>query len=95
MSPKHSLGPLKGQNDEIINNDLEKANLLNDYFHSVYIPDDGTFPLFPSRTNINLPTPVFSVTDVRKSLLSSSSSISCGPDGVPPILLKKFPELTL
>ena len=95
MSPKHSLGPLKGQNDEIINNDLEKANLLNDYFHSVYIPDDGTFPPFPSRTNINLPTPVFSVTDVRKSLLSSSSSISCGPDGVPPILLKKFPELSL
>ena len=95
MSPKHSLGPLKGQNDEIINNDLEKANLLNDYFHSVYIPDDGTFPPFPSRTNINMPTPVFSVTDVRKSLLSSSSSISCGPDGVPPILLKKFPELSL
>ena len=40
-----------------------------------------------------MPTPIFSVTDTRKSLSVSSTSISCGPDGVPPLHLKKFPEL--
>ena len=40
-----------------------------------------------------MPTPIFSVTDTRKSLSVSSTSISCGPYGVPPLHLKKFPEL--
>ena len=40
-----------------------------------------------------MPTPIISVTDIRKSLTASSTSISCGPDGIPPLLLKKFSEL--
>jgi hypothetical protein len=57
------------------------------------INDDNNSPVFGKRTNSVLPTPIFTPPEVRKVLAESNSSSSCGPDGCPPIILKKFPEL--
>jgi hypothetical protein len=40
-------------------------------------------------------TPSFSPSEVRKALIDSKNSSSCGPDGCSSLFLKKFPELCL
>ena len=55
--------------------------------------DDGDSPPFHPHTDKAMPTPIFSVSDIRKSLSASSSSILYGFDGIPLLLLKKFCEL--
>ena len=93
MHPSHRIGPIKHPDGTTTINNTERADLFNNFFYSVFVPNDGNSPLFRPRTDKAMPTPIFSVTDIRKSLTASSTSISCGPDGIPPLLLKKFPEL--
>ena len=93
MHPSHRIGPIKRPDGTTTINNTERADLFNNFFHSVFVPDDGNSPLFRPRTDKAMPTPFFSVTGIRKSLTASSTSISCGPDGISPLLLKKFPEL--
>ena len=93
MGPLTSIGPMKDTNGLLVENDLDKAELFNNFFHSVYISDDDNAPPFENRTNVIMPTPTFTRTDVKRALSESKNSSSCGPDGCPPLLLKKFPEL--
>ena len=93
MGPLTSIGPIKDTNGLLVENDLDKAELFNDFFHSVYISDDDNAPPFENRTNVIMPTPTFTRADVKRALSESKNSSSCGPDGCPPLLLKKFPEL--
>ena len=67
--------------------------VFNNFFLNVFVPDDGNSLHFPSYIDIVMLTPVYLVSDIRKSLSASSSSITCGTDGIPPLLLNKFPEL--
>ena len=89
MHPSYRIGPIKRPDGTTTINDTERADLFNNFFHSVFAPDDGNSSPFCPRTDKAMPTPIFSVTNIRKSLSASSSSISCGPDGIPPLLLKK------
>ena len=94
MHPSYRIGPIKRSDGTITINDIERADLFNNFFHIVFLSLMMTIlPPFRPRTDKAMPTPIFSVTDIRKSLFASSSSISCGPDGIPPLLLKTFPEL--
>ena len=50
------IAPLCNNAGTLFTNDSEKANLLNSYFESVFIKDDGNLPNFPSRLpSANLP----------------------------------------
>ena len=82
-----SIGPIKDTNGLLVENDLVKAELFNNFFHSVYVSNDD------NATHVIMPTPTFIGADVKKALSESKNSPSCGPDGYPPLLLKKFPEL--
>ena len=93
MHPSHCIGPIKRPDGTTTINDTERADLFNNFFHNVFVPDDGNSPLFRPRTDKAMPTPIFSITDIGKSLIASSTSTSCGSDGIPPLLLKKFIEL--
>ena len=93
MHSSYRIGLFKRPDGITTINDTERADLFNTFFHIVFFPDDGNSPPFRPRTDKAMPTPIFSVTDIRKSLSASNSSISCGPDGVTPLLLKKCPEL--
>ncbi len=93
IHPVPHLGPLRDSTGNLISSDLGRAELLNSYFQSVYVQDNGMSPIFQSRSDVNLQNPVVSISDVKKSLAAASSSYSCDPDGCPPVLLKKLPEL--
>jgi len=51
LSCKSGVGPLKSGFNKIIVSDVEKAELLNNYFSSVFTIDDGVFPKFCRRVD--------------------------------------------
>ena len=93
MSSLTSIDPKKDTNGLFVENDLNKAELVNNFFHSVYISNNDNAPPFDNRTNVIMPTPTFTKADVKKALSESKNSSLCGPDGCPPLFLKKYPEL--
>ena len=95
MSSNTSIGPITNSAGAQVTQDREKAEIFNDFCHSVYTQDDGLSPAFNPHTNKIISTPVFSVDDVRRVLTESKNSFTCGPDGCPTIFLTKFPELSL
>ena len=80
--------------NNLIDCDLGEAEFLSEFFHSVCTHDDKNTPIFANRTGSVMPTPIFTVADVKLTLTETKSSTSCGPDGVSPLFLKKFPELS-
>ena len=71
--------------------DLEKAELLNSFFQSVFtIEDSGPLPPPPSVTCDQV-LEHFSIEeeDVRKILVSLQVNKACGPDGINPLILMK------
>ena len=93
MSPLTNIGPIKDINGLLVENDLDKAEFFNNFFHSVYISDDDNATPFDNRTNVIMPTPTFTSANVKKALSEYKNSLSCGPDECPPLFLKKFPKL--
>ena len=65
-----SISPIKDTNGLLVENDLDKAELFNNFFHSVYISDDDNAPPFDNRTNVIMPTPTFTIVDVKKPSLN-------------------------
>ena len=91
------IAPLSDASNNFIFSDIEKANLLNDYFQSVFTQDDGSLPRFPKRTHspdsicdVNI-TP----TIVRKIIHKLKTNSTAGPDTLPPVFfLRTEPLIT-
>ena len=49
IGDRSGIAPLKNNENTLITLDCDKANLLNEYFESVFTDDDGSQPHFPSR----------------------------------------------
>ena len=49
LSSKTGIAPLLDSSGNLTVSDSERANLLNEYFHSVFTIDDGNLPAFPRR----------------------------------------------
>ena len=49
LSSKSGVAPLRNPDNILVTDDVDKADLLNEYFQSVFTTDDGTLPPFPSR----------------------------------------------
>ena len=49
LSSKSGIAPLYDKFNNLVTHDGDKANLLNEYFYSVFTNDDGQLPLFPRR----------------------------------------------
>ena len=88
LSSKSGIAPLKSRNDKIVCTDEETANLLNEYFESVFTIDNGSLPSFPHR----LPAESVLKEDieihpkiVEKILKKIKTNSSAEPDGLPPI----------
>jgi len=54
LSCKSGVGPLKTGAGEVIVSDVEKAEVLNKYFTSVFTVDNGIFPDFGRRVDKNI-----------------------------------------
>ena len=83
LTSKSGIAPLKTDNDILLTNDTDKANLLNDYFHSVFTSDDGTFPFFSTRLisdNINISDVKISPKIIQNVLRKLKINSAAGPD---------------
>ena len=85
-----SIPPLKA-NGNIIENDVEKASALNDYFASQSTVDDSNVVLPPIHPLDYPPLEMITITseEVFDSLQNLNISKSCGPDLINPRLLKE------
>ena len=77
----HGIGPLL-MNNEIFTSDADKANILNQYFETIFTLDNNILPNFPMRTDksiddINIsPSIVYSI--LKKLRINSAA----GPGGL-------------
>ncbi len=91
---KESVPALKKSDNSLVVEDLEKCNLLNDFFSSVFTRDNGYIPPFPRRDalrpNDKLMNVGFDILTVRNALKALPSKISSTPDGLPSLFFKKL-----
>jgi hypothetical protein len=87
--------PRPGEDVELTTSDEEKAEVLLDFFSSIFTTEDkGTMPPFDSR-NVQSVLEYIDVTDdkVKSFLLKLNTSKSPGPDGLHPRVLKELAEI--
>ena len=79
---------------KLITENQEKANLLNDYFSSVFInePDTGIPHLNLKHCMQNMQKPIINEASVYKLLSRLNPNKSCGPDGIHPRFIKELAE---
>ena len=86
------MGALRDSNGTAYTNDAEKAELLNSYFASTCVKDNGTLPPFDKRipAGDEFDNVIFTPENVLRVLRKLKSSKSSGPDGFPSDLFKKL-----
>ena len=94
LSSSTGVAPLANSSGTLITDDSDKANLLNSYFQSVFIHDDGNIPLFPSRFTPPTQHSVLSDVHITPQIISRivqkiKPHSSAGPDNLPPIFFRK------
>ena len=77
---------------EMATDDVTKAELLNNYFASVYTADDGNTPAFARQVpdTAKLDTIEFTSTDVLNCIKKLKPKSSTGPDELPPLAVKEL-----
>lgn len=93
---REGVSDLKDSSGEKVSDDKMKANILNDFFCSVFTKENlDNLPHLEPRLDSDIPkleNIVFSRDDVLKKLKNLDPSKSCGPDGLHPRLLKELAE---
>ncbi len=87
-----TIDPLAKRDGNIVNEDTEMANILNDFFASVFTDEDlGDIKLFAARHNDN--TYLNSIHITERDILEAVNNINVnktpGPDKISPRILKK------
>jgi len=92
LSCKSGVGPLRSDSGNIITDDASKANLLNNYFQSVFTVDDGNLPPFTRRVpdNVSIGTIHFSPGTIIKAIKVCKHSRTLDPDGFSNYVLKQL-----
>ena len=89
----NGIAPLFDTNGNLITSEIEKANLLNDYFESVFTIDNGLLPEFSTRFPPDSPKIIddikISPEIINRILLDLKSNSAAGPDNIPSIFYKK------
>ena len=88
------IAPLYNNTGSLFPSDLDKANILNSYFESVFIKDDGNLPTFPSRLPITTPTTEINDIHISPAVLQRAMEklktySAAGPDLLPPMFYSK------
>ena len=85
---KDRIGPLKSTNGEVTENDTEQANILNDYFQTVFTDKIEPEQRRPATAE-DLSLVYFSPEEVAQTIKTLKLKSSPGPDGITPRLLKE------
>ena len=82
MSNKSGIGALYSSSGGVKTSDLDKAELLNEYFSSTCTVDDGILPVIPNINpeKANIDSIHFTANDVQRAIKKMKSSTSCGSD---------------
>ena len=93
-STRSGIGDLKRDDGTIASTDKEKAQVLNDFFQSVFTEEPyGELPKAPQFTfNSPLTNIDFKTEDIRKLLTKLKSGKAAGADDIPTILLTETAE---
>lgn len=77
---------------ELVTDDATKAELLTNYFASVYTVDDGNTPAFVRQVDdfTKLDTVVFTSTDVFNCIKKLKPKSATGRDELSPFVVKKI-----
>ena len=92
MKTKSGIADLIKSDNTMASSSKDKANVLNDFFSSVFTREDRSYiPDFP-RASYNVPIADMSITieDVKKKLDALNPNKATDPDEIPPRLLKEF-----
>lgn len=90
------ISPLDKGNGETATGDAEKANILNDYFSSVFTRENVTnLPYVSEGENsggATLKEVIVTPDAVKEKLQKLDVNKACGPDGIPPRVLRELAE---
>ena len=88
---RSDIGPLYDEAGHVVTGSCEKANLLNKYFASVNIIDNGLIPPAAKVMQYKsvLDSVVFTPGIVAKAIRKLKNNLSCGPDNIPPLFYKQ------
>ena len=74
--------------DSLKFDDVDKANILQDQFSSVFtVEDDSRIPSMPTRTNQKVNNLIITESMILEEILALNLNKSCGPDDVSPFML--------
>ena len=91
QKPKDGVANLLKPDGSLTENDMEKADVLNAFFSSVFTREDlDNIPPFPSRCSNVISRIEISEDDMCKKLADLNPTKSCGPDGIHPRVLKEL-----
>ena len=92
---KNNISPLRDSEGNLVTSDLEKAELMNKYFTSVFtIEDPSTNPEPPIRYEGSQPLDriTFTLEDIKKKIKKLNKFKAPGPDEIHPRELKELEE---
>ena len=92
LSCKRGIGALKKDNGDVGLTDVERANLLNDYFASVTVKDNGSMPVFDRVVpdDAKIESVDFTIENVFAAIKKLKAGGSSGPDGFPLSCLRSW-----
>ena len=88
LSCKSKVGPLKSPSGDMIVDDVSKAEMLSNYFASVFTVDDGNLPEFNRRVDndVYIDQIIFSAADIA----SLKCTRTTDPHGFNSLFLKRL-----
>jgi len=88
---RSGIGALIDNARNAIVNDLDKANIFNEYFASVGTVDNNALPPCTKVSIENMLSNVeFNSDNVMLAMNKLKANLSSGPDGLPPLLFKRL-----
>ena len=93
LSHKDDVAPLFNSRNELVISEIDKAEVLNDFFVSVGVVDNGVFPCLNSKSKHSVDKLSIVYADegkVGRAIDRLKAKSSAGPDGLPPILFKQL-----
>lgn len=93
-SNKESVGPLMDEDKNLITSRGKMAEMLNNFFSSVFTKENSQDIPEPESQTIHFPMPEIEITEekVKKKLINLRKDSSPGPDGISPRTLVEFAE---
>jgi len=88
-STRELIGKLTKDDGTTAENDLDKAETLNNFFARVFTVEDNNNPKPSTRTNASVDTVIFDEETIIKHLKKLKTDKSAGPDNISPRLLKE------